>query len=131
MASSQSSITKSESVPTSTISKSSEQPHEKHIFECQICGLSEEYHYFGKKPPFCKSIVFIDDSYVMRDPFTLQYGNNANFLLLGGKCCICSESICQECSVFFTTRFCNKCYQSNIHLLPEELRVKKKKDQKD
>jgi len=97
------------------------------IFECADCGLREEYHFFGKRPPFCKSIVFVEDSYIIRDPFTLQSGNNANFLLLGGNCSVCTKMTCQECSIFFTKRFCADCSQINCQLLPEELRKKKKK----
>ena len=106
-------------------------PKVKRIFECSGCGLNEEYDYFGTKPPFCKAIVFHEESYVMRDPFTLRDGNNSNFLLLGSNCGICLGMTCQDCSLFFTRRICSSCAQSHSHLLPEELRLIKKKQRKD
>ncbi|CAG2057684.1 unnamed protein product, partial [Timema podura] len=50
-------------------------------FVCSTCGLTEHYTYKGKQPPFCKKISFIDDSYVMKDPFSPP--NKNQFLLLG------------------------------------------------
>jgi len=105
---------------------SSKDVKEKKFFECADCGLNETYDYFGKTPPFCRSIKFLEDSYIVRDPFTAQQGNNANFLLLGSNCSACSKMTCQECSLFFTKRFCAQCSKTCSSHLPEELRSKKK-----
>jgi len=99
----------------------------KRYFECSDCGLSEEYDYYGTKPPFCKSIVFEEESYVSRDPFSNQKANHFNCILLGSKCGICAQPTCQSCSLFFTQRFCSVCSQKYSHLLPEELRRRNKK----
>jgi hypothetical protein len=94
----------------------------RETFVCSLCNLTEKYDYFGRKPPFCKAVVFVDDSYVMRDPFSSSRDNNANFLLLGSNCAVCSKPVCQECSLFFTRRICSICSKEKINLLPEELR---------
>lgn len=96
------------------------------FFECSDCGLHEEFDYYGKTPPFCKSIIFAEASYVAKDPFTSSSGNNANFLLLGSDCAVCKRMTCQECSIFFTKRFCAHCTRVYSSELPEELRTKKK-----
>jgi len=114
---------------TSTSKTINPSQQEKKYFECGICGLREEYHYFGTTAPFCRSVTFLDKSYVMRDPFSK--GENANFLLLGSNCGICRTPVCQDCSVFFSVRFCRNCYQSHSNLLPEELRQIVKKQQKE
>ncbi|CAL8090607.1 unnamed protein product [Orchesella dallaii] len=105
---------------------SAKEKEERKFFECSDCGLNELYDYFGKAPPFCRSIKFLEPSYIVRDPFTPQQGNNANFLLLGSNCSVCSKMTCQECSLFFTKRFCAKCSKAGSSHLPEELRSKKK-----
>jgi len=106
-------------------------PKAKQVFVCSVCGLTEDYDYFGTKPPFCKSIVFFEESYVMQDPFSPRGGNKNNFLLLGSNCALCSKMTCQDCSLFFTRRICSVCSQSHSHLLPEELRRMKKKQSKE
>lgn len=98
-------------VTTAKESDTKPQQREKKTFECSACHMSEKYDYFGKNPPFCKSIVFVDESYVMRDPFTSSSENNMNFLLLGSNCAICNSPVCQECSLFYTRRICSKCSQ--------------------
>lgn len=104
---------------------------ERKFFECADCGLNEEYNYFGKSPPFCRGIKFIEESYVVRDPFSAySSANNANFLLLGSNCTVCCRMTCQECSVFFSKRFCARCYKVCANQLPEEL-LKLKKKAKD
>jgi len=83
-------------------------------FTCGDCGMSEEADYFGRKPPFCRSFIFGEDSYVCRDPFSPQGStNNANFLLLGSNCALCSKMTCQECSVYYyAKRFCSVCWKN-------------------
>lgn len=97
----------------------------KIFFFCGDCGLSEEADYYGRKPPFCRNILFHEDSYICRDPFSAQASNNANFLLLGSNCTVCNEMTCQECSVFYTKRLCGKCSKSAVQYLPQQLKISK------
>ena len=100
-------------------------PKPKINFICGDCGLSEEADYYGRKPPFCRTIVFHENSYICRDPFSPQASNNANFLLLGSNCAVCNEMTCQDCSVFYTKRLCSKCAKSAVQYLPQQLKVNK------
>jgi len=109
----------------------SEEPKEKKYFTCNDCGLNEEYDFYGKTAPFCRSIVFQEDSYICRDPFTAySSGNSTNFLLIGSNCSLCNSMTCQECSVFYTRRICKKCTKSTSTLLPQQL-LKNKEIPKD
>lgn len=103
---------------------------EKRYFTCGDCGLNEEYNYFGKQPPFCRAIQFLEPSYVAKDPFSDNRGNNANFLLLGGNCAGCEKMTCQECSVFFSKWLCAECFRVSGNQLPEELLKLKQKSNK-
>ncbi|XP_076200720.1 cysteine-rich DPF motif domain-containing protein 1 isoform X4 [Aptenodytes patagonicus] len=60
-------------------------------FKCQLCGLTAPYTYYGQKPPNTRSIVLLEESYVMKDPFT---PDKDKFLILGSHCSLCSRSVC-------------------------------------
>nr|XP_013803313.1 PREDICTED: cysteine-rich DPF motif domain-containing protein 1 isoform X2 [Apteryx mantelli mantelli] len=60
-------------------------------FKCQLCGLTAPYTYYGQKPPNTRSIVLLEESYVMKDPFT---PDKDRFLILGSQCSLCSRSVC-------------------------------------
>ncbi|KAK4884074.1 hypothetical protein RN001_000345 [Aquatica leii] len=55
-------------------------------FECSKCTLKEAYEYFGKSPPFVRSYVTEEDSYIIEDPF--QPSKRSEFLILGAHCII-------------------------------------------
>ena len=95
-------------------------------FQCSSCGLCEMCHYFGSSPPFVKkSLEFTEDCYVMLDPFTPYNPKSANsFILLGGECSECRVTVCVECSVYFTRRFCINCAQYNINEFPSDVQSK-------
>lgn len=97
----------------------SESTAEKLTFTCASCGFECNYEYFGKKPPFSKSVVLLEDAFVLRDPFS----PNAGHLTLGGRCCLCTRHICisQTCSIFYTERFCISCVQKNKEEFPDEI----------
>ncbi|KAK8749142.1 hypothetical protein OTU49_015697 [Cherax quadricarinatus] len=97
-------------------------------FLCEACGLTETYHYYGCKPPFHKGVTFLENCYVLRDPF--QNGSGGSFLLLGGECTSCSRVVCQDtsCSLFYTKRFCLNCANANIEEFPPEIHQRIKKD---
>ncbi|KAK7016801.1 Cysteine-rich, DPF motif domain containing 1 [Halocaridina rubra] len=100
-------------------SKTSE---EEKCFRCEVCGLQETYHYYGKKPPFNKNVTFLEDCYLLQDPF--QSWGSESFLLLGSSCTVCKRVVCQStaCSIFYTKRFCIDCAKSQSDEFPPEVR---------
>ncbi|XP_068257573.1 cysteine-rich DPF motif domain-containing protein 1 isoform X3 [Nyctibius grandis] len=60
-------------------------------FKCQLCGLTAPYMYYGQKPPNTRSIVLLEESYVMKDPFI---PDKDKFLILGSHCSLCTRSVC-------------------------------------
>ncbi|XP_023558263.1 cysteine-rich DPF motif domain-containing protein 1 isoform X2 [Octodon degus] len=60
-------------------------------FECQLCGLTAPYSYVGQKPPNTRSVVLLEESYVMKDPFS---PDRDRFLVLGARCSVCSRLVC-------------------------------------
>ena len=93
-------------------------------FHCSLCGLCEVCQYKGTNPPFVKNLMeFTESCYVMVDPFTPRQANRFgnNFLVLGGECSSCNVSVCVECSIFFTKRFCVNCAQFNINEFPKDI----------
>ena len=112
-------------------------------FTCALCHWSERYHGRGSSVPFARGVIFHEDAYVMRDPF-VPYGQNLyvflgkppfnlitikgyvfnHFLNLGANCSVCSRTCCQQCSLYYTKRFCNKCAQENVDQFPVEVQKK-------
>jgi len=92
-------------------------------FQCSLCGLCEMCHYFGSKPPFVKKCLeFREECYVMLDPFSPYNPKKANnFLVLGAECSNCNATVCVECSIYFTKRFCIKCAQYDINEFPQDV----------
>ncbi|VFV21295.1 Hypothetical predicted protein [Lynx pardinus] len=91
------------------------------VFKCQLCALTAPYSYVGQKPPDTQSVVLLEESYVMKDPFTSDKGR---FLVLGSQCSLCSRLVCvgPECSLFYSKRFCLPCVQENVDAFPWEIR---------
>ncbi|XP_006866953.1 PREDICTED: cysteine-rich DPF motif domain-containing protein 1 [Chrysochloris asiatica] len=98
------------------------------VFECQLCALSAPYSYVGQKPPDTRSVVLLEESYVLKDPFT---ADRNKFLVLGSRCSVCSRLVCvgPECSLFYSKRFCLPCVRENIDAFPREIQrdVEKRK----
>uniref|UniRef100_G3UHI8 Cysteine-rich DPF motif domain-containing protein 1 n=2 Tax=Loxodonta africana TaxID=9785 RepID=G3UHI8_LOXAF len=98
------------------------------MFECQLCALSAPYSYVGQKPPDTRSVVLLEESYILKDPFT---ADRDKFLVLGSRCSVCSRLVCvgPECSLFYSKRFCLPCVRENIAAFPQEIRqdVEKRK----
>lgn len=94
------------------------------IFQCTNCSFKENYHYYGKQPPFSNKIKLKEDSYVMKDPFSLP--NKCRIFILGSNCSVCSKVTCSslKCSIFFTKRFCHQCIRNNIYDFPTEIQTK-------
>jgi hypothetical protein len=91
------------------------------LFVCTKCGLSIKFDYFGKTPPFTKSLVIMEDAFVMKDPFS-DVRNNC--IIIGSRCVSCSQMVCvsQDCSIFYTKRFCVDCVHANFDTFPAEIR---------
>ncbi|XP_070557576.1 cysteine-rich DPF motif domain-containing protein 1-like [Ptychodera flava] len=99
-------------------------------FTCELCNLHAPYEYFGNSPPFTKSVLLLEDVFVMRDPFTTE----RKLLILGSHCSLCNKVICvgQSCSLFYTKRFCLPCAFDNIQEFPTEIQQELvKKSSKD
>ncbi|XP_053574989.1 cysteine-rich DPF motif domain-containing protein 1 [Bombina bombina] len=93
----------------------------KGIFECQLCRLSVPYTYFGQKPPNTHSLVLLEESFIMKDPFS---PDKDAFLILGSPCSLCNRVVCvgTECSLFYAKRFCLPCVLKNKDGFPPEIR---------
>ncbi|XP_021114456.1 cysteine-rich DPF motif domain-containing protein 1 isoform X1 [Heterocephalus glaber] len=61
------------------------------VFECQLCALTAPYSYVGQKPPNTQSVLLLEESYIMKDPFSPDRGR---FLVLGAQCSVCSRLVC-------------------------------------
>jgi len=94
------------------------------VFICSTCNLTEEYQYFGKKPPESNYLNLLQDSYVMQDPFS--HPKEKRMLLLGSNCSLCMKPVCSssECSVFYNLRYCQQCAAQNLQLFPRQLQAK-------
>ncbi|XP_026963787.1 cysteine-rich DPF motif domain-containing protein 1 isoform X1 [Sagmatias obliquidens] len=125
------------------------------VFECQLCALTAPYSYVGQQPPGAQSVAglghsahrhhflsrsLLEESYVMRDPFT---PNKDRFLILGSRCSVCGRLVCvgpvgkpraagaafplslwlgpHDCSLFYSKRFCLPCVRENIDAFPQEI----------
>nr|XP_059879996.1 cysteine-rich DPF motif domain-containing protein 1 isoform X3 [Delphinus delphis] len=105
------------------------------VFECQLCALTAPYSYVGQQPPGAQSVAglghsahrhhflsrsLLEESYVMRDPFT---PNKDRFLILGSRCSVCGRLVCvgPDCSFFYSKRFCLPCVRENIDAFPQEI----------
>ncbi|KAK6176806.1 hypothetical protein SNE40_015038 [Patella caerulea] len=97
-------------------------------FSCDICKFKANYEYYGSKPSFVKSLVLLEEAYLMRDPFT----SDAGLIILGAHCSTCKKCVCLtgECSLFYTKRFCMECVYSNINEFPLEIQEEIRKKQK-
>ncbi|XP_026535020.1 cysteine-rich DPF motif domain-containing protein 1 [Notechis scutatus] len=63
----------------------------KDTFECELCGLTAPYSYYGHKPPNAYSVTLLEDCYVMKDPFS---PDKDRFLILGAQCSVCHKRVC-------------------------------------
>ncbi|XP_059179500.1 cysteine-rich DPF motif domain-containing protein 1-like [Physella acuta] len=88
-------------------------------FVCSLCDISFDYHYKGRKPPFAKCILLLEDCFVLKDPFSTSGG----FINVGGMCSLCGKNVClsNECSLFYVQRFCLNCAHINLQEFPMEL----------
>ena len=64
------------------------------VFACSNCTNRYPYDYFGRRPPLAPSFTYLEDVFVMRDPFVDQAANAP--LVLGGVCGACDKRVCGE-----------------------------------
>lgn len=53
-------------------------------FACSFCGETFRVDYHGRKPPFCPQVVFMEDVFCMKDPFSAGGGGGENVRSLTG-----------------------------------------------
>lgn len=92
------------------------------IFTCSYCSLQERYDFKGTKPPFARQLTYLEECYIMKDPFSLP--NKGEVLVLGADCNFCIKPVCLGCSIYFGKRFCFECASNNVHNLPSQLQPK-------
>lgn len=125
--------------PTTSSSKETnenDKPEEKEKinFKCSRCEMTEMVDYFGKAPPFTRNIELLEDSFIMKDPFTAPPSKHGKrsfteyFLVLGSHCIMCDDVVCKDCSLFFKSTFCYVCAQSEISHFPLEIQSKIRKE---
>ncbi|NXS89831.1 CDPF1 protein, partial [Erpornis zantholeuca] len=98
-------------------------------FKCELCELSALYTYYGQMPPNSGSLL--EEAYVMKDPFT---PDKDKFLIVGSHCSLCSRAVIsilcillvmlfslQDCSLFYSKRFCRPCVKENLKAFPLEI----------
>ncbi|XP_041934786.1 cysteine-rich DPF motif domain-containing protein 1 [Alosa pseudoharengus] len=92
------------------------------MFTCETCDLSTPFTYYGQKPPNTRAIVLLEESYVLKDPFS---PNRDKFIVLGAKCTLCSKVVCigTDCSLFYTKRFCLPCVRENLDQFPQQIQA--------
>ncbi|ELT89552.1 hypothetical protein CAPTEDRAFT_102709 [Capitella teleta] len=92
-------------------------------FVCSRCEFGTKYDYFGDKPKFAGNIMLMEEAYVMKDPFT----EDNRCIILGSHCFSCKKSVCvsQDCSLFYSKRFCLLCVEKHLGEFPSEIQMVK------
>ncbi|KAL8594931.1 hypothetical protein ACOMHN_038494 [Nucella lapillus] len=139
-----------------TDSSGKKHKHEKKTFTCSLCSHEMEYHYHGNKPPFAKSLMLLEECYIMKDPFSTSGGlitvgatccvlleecyimkdpfsTSGGLITVGATCCACHSVVClaSNCSLFYAKRFCIPCVLQHIAEFPEEIQEEVAKQQKE
>lgn len=110
--------------------KQKDEEPEKIKFTCSSCAMSEFVDYFGKSPPFTRNMELLEDSYIMKDPFTVPPSKHGKrsfteyFISIGSHCSLCQTVVCKECSLFFKSSFCYPCAETKVHQFPLEIQSK-------
>ncbi|NXU13142.1 CDPF1 protein, partial [Pardalotus punctatus] len=70
-------------------------------FKCDLCEFSAPYMYYGQMPPNSHSVVLLEETCVMKDPFS---PDKDKFLIVGSHCSLCSRAvgIGTNCSLFYS-----------------------------
>ncbi|XP_028520877.1 cysteine-rich DPF motif domain-containing protein 1 [Apis cerana] len=76
------------------------------IFKCSYCSLEERFDFKGIKAPFARQLTYLEECYIMKDPFSLP--NKGEVLVLGADCNFCKKSVCLGCNNAIVTYHCYK-----------------------
>ncbi|NWT23737.1 CDPF1 protein, partial [Cardinalis cardinalis] len=89
-------------------------------FTCELCELPALYTYYGQMSPNSHSIVLLEETCVMRVPFT---SDKDKFLIIRSHCSLCSRAVCvgTNCSLFYSKSFCLPCVKENLKAFPLEI----------
>lgn len=100
-------------------------------FECSRCSFKEKYQYYGSNPPTAKNYIFLEDSYVIENPFLPP--KQGDLIVLGSHCVICKNSICKDtsCSIYYGGTYCIECAKSRTTMFPKTVQDKLNKIIKD
>lgn len=112
-----------------------ETPPPKIQFICENCAFNEACDYKGLQPPFAKKINFLEECYVMQDPFSPPPGklsdksNSEYFIVLGADCSSCQKVVCaaSTCSIFYAKTVCLQCAYRLVKDFPLEIQSKIRK----
>lgn len=104
-------------------------------FVCKICDFKMPCEYKGKTPRFAKNIQFIEECYVIQDPFSPPPGHLSSkstcehFIVMGSDCTYCGRSVCQlnSCSIFYRKTYCSDCAYQLLPTFPVEVQSKIRK----
>ncbi|KAM9846039.1 cysteine-rich DPF motif domain-containing protein 1 [Aulostomus maculatus] len=91
-------------------------------FNCQLCGFTSPFTYYGQKPPNTRAIVLLEECFVTKDPFS---PDKEKFLVLGSSCSVCGVCVCvsSDCSLFYTRRFCVQCVNKHLDQFPHQIQA--------
>ncbi|EDW24188.1 GL23522 [Drosophila persimilis] len=106
-------------------------------FRCSACDMHELVHYFGRQPPFALGIKYLEDTYVMRDPFQPPpprwQSKPEYYIAMGSKCSSCSKVVCKDgaCSFYYTRTVCLPCGKAELKDWPVEAQARLRKQLED
>ncbi|XP_001358984.2 cysteine-rich DPF motif domain-containing protein 1 [Drosophila pseudoobscura] len=106
-------------------------------FHCSACDMHELVHYFGRQPPFALGIKYLEDTYVMRDPFQPPpprwQSKPEYYIAMGSKCSSCSKVVCKDaaCSFYYTRTVCLPCGKAELKEWPVEAQARLRKQLED
>jgi hypothetical protein len=88
-------------------------------FRCKGCALEVKAR-FGRSLPQIPNVVFIEDCYLIMDPFS----PDKQPLCVGSHCVQCQAQVCTSpsCSIFYAHRFCRTCLEPMLHEFPLEIK---------
>lgn len=119
----------------SDANKPEPEPIPKIQFNCANCPFSEQCEYKGRQPPFANKVKFLEECYVMQDPFSPPPGKLSDkssseyFIVLGADCSSCGRTVCAAgtCSIFYGKSFCLQCAYRMVKDFPLEIQSKIRK----
>ena len=109
---------------------------EPKIFQCSLCPFYATYDRYDTKYLDDSSVTktkkesaftidLLEKVYLLRDPFVAVKDDQSKVpsLIIGSTCSVCSHPVCiqNDCSLFYTRRFCLKCLAKYRDEFPREI----------